>query len=190
MGEGLFASGYFPRTFGEPQIDCGYPAGPAALIGEVEQEWYPRQWQAAREPSFYGLSEQDIPPAFALRFSYIPSFTPSVFIRVHRESDGLRLVAKEMSGAGGYEPGKIARSKEVRLSSQQVLQLEKLLAEEALFEEPADTCQLGFDGSEWIFEMVDSKGYRMVKRWSPNEGAAYNLGMHLAELSGWQFDKY
>lgn len=183
--ERFFASSYVPPSYADPQVDCGYPNGPIALIGEVEKDWYPRQWKAAREPSFYLLSEHEKPPEFALRFSYIPSFTPSVFVRIHKEGDEYWLIAKEMDGAGGYDPGSIDRSKRVRLSSEQVAELQRLLDEESLFDEPPDTCQLGFDGSEWLFEMIDPNGYRMIKRWSPTEGAGYNLGRYLFDLSGW-----
>ena len=49
---------------------------------------------------------------------------------------------------------------------------------------------MGFDGSEWLFEMVDQDGYRLVKRWSPDDGAAYDLGQVLIELSGWSEETY
>ncbi len=106
-----FASGYFPEEYSEPSLSCGFPGGPRPIVGKVESEWYPSQWQAAGEPSFFELAQCTALPEFALRFSYIPSFDPSVFIRVQADGDGLKLIAKEMTFAGGYEPGKIGRSK-------------------------------------------------------------------------------
>lgn len=156
-----FASGYFPESYGDPLVDYCYPgAEPWPLIGEVEQKWYPEQLMAAREPSFFLLSEQAAPPKFALRFSYIPSFSPSIFVRVQEDQGAYTLFAKRMDGAGGYEPGTIANSKKIRLSDQQVADLGRLLREDALFEEEADGCSFGFDGSEWLFELVDRQGYR------------------------------
>lgn len=187
---GLFASGYFPASYGEPSIVCDHSSRPIELIREIERDWYPRQWQAAYEPSLYLLAEQGTPPEFVLRFSYIPSFDPSIFIRIHKDGNGLRLIAKEMNGAGGYEPGKIARSKEVRLTSGEAMKLQSLLAKNRLFDEVPDTCEMGFDGSKWIFEVVDLQGYRMVKRWSPRDGEAFNLGRHLLDLSGWTVETY
>lgn len=189
-GQNIFAHGYFPAAFAELQIDCGYPAPSMPIISEVEADWYPRQWQAAREPSFYWLSEQEPPPEFALRFSYIPSFTHSIFIRIHREGDDYRLIAKKMSGAGGYDPGTISRSKEMRLSVQQVAELERLLGDGVFFNQPPNTCAMGFDGSQWIFELASKDGYKMVNRWSPTEGTARVLGEYLVRLSGWEFDPY
>lgn len=186
--EESFAFGYFPLAFSEPTESCGN--GSFAIIGEVAREWYPRQWRAACEPSFYELSKEAASPKFALRFSYIPSFDPSVFISVLKEGDDYKLIAKKLSGTGGYDPGVINHSKELFLSAEQVAELKRLLEQESLFDEPPVTCELGFDGSQWIFEKVDESGYKMVNRWSPREGTAHSLGQHLIELSGWRVDVY
>jgi hypothetical protein len=186
----MFADGYFPAEFGKPSQDCGTSSGPWPILSDIEQDWYPTQLRAAHEPSLYALTQCEAPPQFALRFSYIPSFDPSVFIRVQSDGDGLSLIAKQLTGAGGYDPGTLGWSKKTRLTDRQVSELRQLLASEALFEEPPITCDLGFDGSEWIFELVDKDGYRMVKRWSPHQGAAHNLGRFLIELSGWDTETY
>lgn len=185
----MFASGYFPASFGEPNFKCEGFDNKTEVIGEVERGWFPRQWKAAREPSLHLLAEQQTPPEFALRFTYLPSFAPSVFIRVQKYGDEYRVIAKQMDGLGGYDAGKIARSKSVPLSSEQARELEALLQKERLFSEAADKCAFGFDGTRWIFELVDPQGYKLVKRHSPTGGAAYNLGKHLIRLAGWDIDK-
>jgi hypothetical protein len=186
---GAFARGYFPEAFAKPSLACGYPAGPSPIIGDIEREWYPRQLRAGCEPSLYELSRRAERSEFTLRFSLIPSFHPSVFIRVQKAGDQYTLIVKEMSGAGGYDPGVIKRSKELLLSPIQVTELKRLLAEETLFEEPATICERGFDGSQWLFEIVDKGGYKMVNRWSPTEGPARNLGSYLMDVSGLHFDQ-
>lgn len=183
-----FAQGYFPPEFGKPSGGCGYDGGPMPLIGEVERDWYPRQLRAASESSFFALAQCESPPEFALRFSYIPSFNPSVFVRVQPDAEGVSLVAKRLTGAGGYEPGSLGRSKMVRLTPAEVERVKR--AARRLFQEPRDTCEIGFDGSQWLFEMVDEDGYRFVKRWSPDDGAAHDLGRLLIELSGWNEETY
>jgi hypothetical protein len=186
-----FAKGYFPPNFGKPEQVCGDSNPPLPVIGEVEAAWFPRQWEAAKEPSFYRLSLQKPPPEFALRFSYIPSFTPSIFIRVHKKGSDYQLIAKTMSGAGGYDPGTISMSKEMRLSKLQVRELERLLEDGKFFIPPPVECGMGhFDGSEWVFEEVSNSGYKMVKHWSPEKGSAHDLGTYLVELSGLSFDPY
>ncbi|WP_176273112.1 hypothetical protein [Altererythrobacter lutimaris] len=183
----LFASGYFPKEYGDPIVDyCGSTFGPRELIGEVEEEWFPRQLMAGREPSLYLLSQQEPGPEFVLRFSYIPSFSPSIFVRIYADDGGYVLVAKKLSGVGGYEPGTIASSKKIRLPPDEVAELERLLATGALFEEQQESCELGFVGSDWLFEQVDASGYKLVKRWSPSSGAGYELGQHLLRLSGYR----
>ena len=180
-----FASGYFPPEYADPSIDCGYGAGRMPIISDVETEWYPGQLSAAREPSLYLLSRQAEPPEFALRFSLIPSFDPSMFVRIYKEGPDYWLVVKHLSGAGGYEPGSIAASNKRRLSESEVSRLMELLAKLELFEESKVDCVFGFDGSRLLFEQVDEDGYAMVNRWSPDEGKALELGEFLIGLSGW-----
>jgi len=187
QAQDAFAKGYFPQAIDAPQLDCSYPGGPLPIVSGIEADWYPRQWEAAKEPSLYWLSEQEPAPEFAFRFSYVPSFTPSIFIRVHKVGGDYRLTAKKMSGTGGYDPGAISRSKEIRLSVQQVGKLERLLSN-GFFNQPPITCDSGFDGSRWILEMVSENEYKMVNRWSPAEGSVRVLGEYLVSLSGWKFD--
>ena len=184
LSQSAFASGYFPPEYAEPSLDCGYGNGPIEIIGDVESDWYPGQLSAAREPSLYLMAEQEEPPEFALRFTYLPSFSPSVFIRVDKEGDDYWLIVKHLSGAGGYDAGTIASSNRKPLSDRQVGQLTRMLSESAFFDEPNEECRMGFDGTQWIFEQVDASGYRMIKRWSPDEGKARELGELLIELSG------
>jgi len=185
-----FADDYFPAQFGKPSEDCGDPVGPVPIVSKFERDWFAGQWRAASESSFYEAAQYKAAPEFALRFSYIPSFDPSVFIRVQSDGNGLSLIAKELSGNGGNDPGTLARSKKIRLTDKQASELKAMLNSEALFEEPPTTCEQGFDGSEWIFEMVDKDGYRMVKRWSPASGPAHDLGQQLIRLSGWSIETY
>ena len=107
LSQSAFASGYFPPEYAEPSLDCGYGNGPIEIIGAVESDWYPGQLSAAREPSLYLMAEQEEPPEFALRFTYLPSFSPSVFIRVDKEGDDYWLIVKHLSGAGGTMQGRL-----------------------------------------------------------------------------------
>lgn len=179
-----FARGYFPEEYGKAQVYCSYLGGSLPVISEVERDWYPRQWEAAREPSFYRLSKEGVPPEFAFRFSYIPTFTPSIYVRIHKVGDRYRMIAKMMSGAGGYDPGEISQSKEIRLTPNQAFEFERRLANGKFFDQGAAPCDGGFDGSEWIFESVDKNGYKFLKRWTPQSGAVQELGVYLVGLSG------
>ncbi len=41
-----------------------------------------------------------------------------------------------------------------------------------------------FDGSQWIIELKKGDQYHVIDRWSPTEGAVYELGMMLVGMSG------
>lgn len=183
----VFAGGYFPQSYAEPKAHCG-PENPSRpLIGEVESEWYPEQLTAACEPSLLQSQTAISDGDFVFRFSYIPSFHASVFIRVEKKGTIHHLIVKEMTGAGGYDPGLISRSKEFYLTDKQIDRFNNLLFGSTLLQETPATCGTGFDGSEWLFELADAEGYRLVKRWSPADGAGHDLGVFLMELTGWGF---
>ena len=185
-----FAGGYFPPEYAKPIVKCDFGLKERPVIGDIKEEWYSDQLNAASEPSLYAKASCEALPDFVMRFSYIPSFDPAVFIRVESDKDGLLLIAKQLSGVGGYEPGSIARSMQVRLTAAQATELRDLLSESALFAEAPSTCDVGVDGSQWIFESVDKGGYKMVDRWSPEEGAAHSVGRHLIGLTGWDVETY
>lgn len=184
-----YAKGYFSREFAE-RIESDHCGRKSKLLSEVEQEWYPRQWDAACEPSLFKFSQNTPKSTFSIRFSYIPSFDPAIFFRV--ESDGAqhRLIIKEMSGAGGYEPGVIRRSKEILLDDSDVREIKALLVdmeasrvEQRLIE--AYECGASFDGTQWIFETVQNGQYDMYKFEDSNKESTYKLAAKLFEKSGW-----
>jgi hypothetical protein len=191
-----FAGGYFPESYSEPTVSiCGLPLQPR--ISEHESEWFGGQWRAACEPSIWAVSEATERPDFLLRFSALPSFSPSVFITVESEGENHTLTVKQMSGAGGYDAGSISRSKDVSLTTEEVAEIRRILADGDLFEQTGQgpvsessegSCFFGFDGTTWIFETADENGYSMAQYWSPDGGASRTLGDYLIELSGWEFD--
>jgi hypothetical protein len=183
-----FASGFFPSSFSNDYRRCQLSCSPT--IGRVESEWYPEQWQAAGEPSLF-LRSQDSSKSenYAVRFTWLRTFDHPVFIRIEGRGKAFKLIAKELSGKGGYEPGEIQREIEVPLSAEETLRLQQLLEDQALFHQAPAICDQGLDGSEWIFELVDRNGYHMVKRFSPENGAAREVGLYMLNLTGWKFEK-
>ena len=183
-GSPVFASGYFPPEYGRESISCFYMSQKVALISEVESDWFPSQWKAACEPSFFALANSASRNEFKFRFSYLPSFDHPIFITVQSETRGLVLIAKQLTGVGGYDPGMIGRSKELVLTGTQSAQFRDLLDKGGVFTEAPGKCDFGLDRTYWIFEQVHDGRYQLVKRRSPNGGAPRELGDWLLQVSG------
>lgn len=185
---------FFPEGFAEePTSDeCGTVR---PRLSEIETEWYPSQWQAACETPLLDTKQAVEGDAFTLRFSYLPSFDHPLFLRLEKREERHLLIIKEMTGAGGYEPGIISRSKEVELSNDDLRfvykKLEELRADRAAEaarlarEGPKDICFGTLDGTMWILEVVEEGQYDMFEFNSPNKGALYELGTLLLDKSGW-----
>jgi len=98
-----------------------------------------------------------------------------------------RLIAKQLSGAGGYAPGTVNRQLDRPLSSREARALEAALRRTNIFHVPL-TCDLGgVDGAEWLVEGVDRTGYHFTKDWSPRHGGVREIGLMMLGLTGWTF---
>lgn len=185
---------YFPDGFPEQlQPDsCGVDR--PRLI-EVETEWFPRQWNAACEPPLENAFGSKNESKFTFRFSFLPSFDSSLFMRLETHGQGQTLIVKQMTGSGGYDPGIIGRSKQIELTDNEVAAIRDSLAHifaardakiaEARLEGPKDTCFETFDGTTWIFETVQDGQYDLVQATSPKEGPLFDLGLMLLTRTGW-----
>ena len=181
-----FAAGYFPPSYAENGFACGKSCRP--IFGDYESVIYPAYLEAASEESLYKLSRRPISGEdYSLRFTWLRTFHHPVVIRVERKGESFTMTAKELSGQGGYEPGKVQRTVKRSLATASAHQLQTSLDSKGLFDEPPSDCGFNLDGSQWLFEIADQNGYRMVKRSSPREGSAHDVGMFLIDLTGWQF---
>lgn len=183
---------YFPDSFYEPSVQCDeLEGGLQPVLSIVEKRWYPRQLDAAGEPSLYLASQADRPDGQqSLRFTWLPTFQHPVFVRVESLPDGRqKLIATRLSGAGGYAPGTVKDRIERLLTATESRRLGKMLERTRLSELPPTLCaDGGTDGSQWIFESVDSRGYHFVNRWTPRKGEVRKLGLLLLSLTGWTFE--
>jgi hypothetical protein len=182
---------YFPAALGEATVGCdgGGEARPQPVLGDFERKWYSRHLAAAGERPLH----QPPPPAVegaaaTLRFTWLRSFHAPVVIRVETDAAGeRRLFARQLSGAGGYDPGHVEKRLERALTRRESKRLEAALEGTRLFDRPGDPCELGVDGAQWIFESSGPGGYRFASYWTPREGSANRLGLLLMELTGWTF---
>ena len=123
-----------------------------------------------------------------VRFTWLRSFHAPVFVRV----DGLgtskvRLVAKQLSGKGGYAPGSITKSLVRRLTPDEIRTVQSALMKTGVLSMSSRNCDIGVDGAQWIIEAVNRQGYHFVDRLSPTSGGDYEMGLVLLRLTGWQF---
>jgi hypothetical protein len=190
---GLPAPGgpYFPPASAQPATVCEY--GDRRLqvpaVGEFEDRWFSRHLAAAREPSLYRLSQAARASGrVTLRFTWLRSFHAPVIVRVESDGDSHRLIAKVLSGAGGYNPGEIERQTARPLSADEARRLRMLLSRNHFFDLPGSSCEFGCDGAQWIFERVDESGYRVLNRWTPRHGPSAEVGAYLLDLTGWRFE--
>ena len=184
---------YFPPSSSQAKVICFrsiLPSREPAVDGFANR-WYSQHLAAAKEPSLY-LAARTIAPTdlAAFRFTWLRSFDAPVFIRLSLNRTGkYHLVAKELSGAGGYAPGTRKRTLARDLLPSEARNFRQLMQKTDFLRQPPTDCALGFDGSEWVFEAIDQQGYHLFSRWSPDKGPARDVGEFLLMLSGWHFDR-
>lgn len=157
-------------------------------LSEHRKQWYSKHLVAACETSLFDRRQAPITKGeTVIRFLWLRSFDPTVIVRVHFKEDGTSsLVAKELSGLGGYDAGKMASRIERSLSNREQQQIRRFLQRSKFFEQEAEECGVvGFDGARWVFEKSDQDGYKYVDRWSPRSGDAYDLGVLMLDITGW-----
>jgi len=185
---------YFPPPYAARSVPCEDEpqSNPPQIVSTLENTWFSRQLAAAQEPSLYLTSKAIAPSAgTTARFTWLPTFDHPVIIRVTGlASAAPRLIAKQLSGAGGYGPGKIDKQVDRALTSAEVKALTQLLKQTDILTFRPRDCRIGLDGSEWLVEGVDSAGYHFREAWSPDKGPVRDVGMAMLTLTGWTFPKF
>jgi hypothetical protein len=183
---------YFPPSFGKIMHVCNFKGYPECFpkVSAFENERYSKHWEAAQEPSLYQISEgNESAHGSVLRFTWLPTFHHPVVVRFEISPGSTTLIAKELSGAGGYEPGTINRQINRKLNSAEARQLTEAMAKASPFNEPPAKCELGLDGSQWMLERTDKDGYDYASGWSPENGPMRDFGMLALKLTGWKFEE-
>lgn len=184
---------YFPPASSQNKAICFRSMLPSRepAVNGFASRWFSQQLAAAREPSLFLASEASIPAGLtAIRFTWLRTFDAPAFFRISKIGDRkFRLIAKELSGSGGYLPGIRKRTVVRELIPSEVRALTDLLKQTRFFRLPPTDCTLGMDGSEWIFEGIDDGGYHLLSRWSPVDGPSREVGEFMMKLSGWDFDR-
>ena len=154
---------------------------PAESLTPSINNWYSRQLSAMDEPVLKAGED-----ARTYRFTWLRTFHHPVAIRISFENSSARLVAVELDGAGGYNPGSVLRRKDIVLSKSQFADIERLIDQSGFWDMPSNERTDGRDGAEWIIEGATSK-YHVVTRWTPTSGPVHTIGLRLLSLTGWDF---
>lgn len=182
---GQDGAAYFPRSMYETTMTCALWRRPSQrkLMDDFRADWYGGQLRAAGEAPIFGNRTP------TLRFTWLRTFHAPVMVRLDTAADGaVRMTATELSGKGGYEPGGVARRIERPLTPEEGAALTRVVEAADLADLEPMECDPGFDGAQWIVESAGPGGYRLVERWSPEDGAVRDLGLHLLGLTGWTYD--
>jgi hypothetical protein len=142
-------------------------------------EWYSKQLKALDEPSLWALSKTQKEQSY--RFLWLRTFHHPIAIRVDLNADGTsRLTTKMASGAGGYDPGHLLQNDTSILTKEHTDLFLGKIQENKFWElAPLDKSRMGLDGAEWIIEGVKDGNYRVVDRWSPDEGPVRVIGLYM-----------
>ncbi|HMJ07490.1 MAG TPA: hypothetical protein VK468_00700, partial [Pyrinomonadaceae bacterium] len=170
----LFKNGYFPvGAFNEgwEHSDSG------------ANNWYGRFLKVMGEKPLLRSSNDDADEVY--RFLWLRTFHHPVSVRIERSRSSFRIIAVELSGAGGYEPGRISRTDHHEVYEEDWCEFMSRL-EAASFWSQRTTVEGdgGNDGSQWMLEGIRRNRYHVVDRWSPNEGAYREACIYLLKLSG------
>jgi len=132
-------------------------------VTAFEAKWYGSNLKRLDEERLTDLTKGD--KAEAYRLMILPTWGNTIMVRVEKKQDGFVLISKRLSGQAGYDPGKLAETKEVQLSAEDTAKLNELLIEVKFFEMPTEENVRGFDGDETVFEGFAGGKYHVITRW-------------------------
>jgi len=138
-------------------------------------EWYSEYLFVMKEPS---LLPPDNCAIETYRFLWLRTFHAPIAIRVWTANGQHFLVAKQLSGQGGYDTGRMVINRIRRLSPEEWDRVKNLLSELSFWDLPTDpaatpnpdgSINVGADGAQWILEGLRDGKYHVTDRWSAKE---------------------
>ena len=169
-------------ALGTPRLCAAEDVGYFARTPLTDLEgWYGQHLRAA--------GEARLCPSAAVeeyRFLWLRSFHRPVVVRVAADSAGrATLTARVLDGAGGYEPGRVARDTTFTLSPDRWRELRRRL-DMGFWHVPTHPPPdglIGLDGAQWILEGVAGGQYHVVDRRNP-QGPFREACLGLLRASG------
>ena len=179
---------YFPPAYERLVEPCAILGHPLPRFDALRRDWYSKHLQAAGEPSLFERTRGG--RSDVLRFLWLRTFHAPIVIRIEdMRQPRPRMIATELSGQGGYAPGRVTRRIKRMLTVKEAAALRRQLAIHNPLVLPAgsDNCDSSGDGSQWIIERAAGPRYKLVDRWRPDRGPVRTAGMAMLRLTGWKF---
>jgi len=175
LASALHASRFPGRSSFERTDIAGAALLSKAPVSKFEKAWYAEHLAAMREP------ELSTRTAETYRFLWLRSFDPPVVVRVDAMSEGGSLIAKVLSGQGGYWPGGLCTRVARAISAAELDEIRSCVRGAQTFAVPRDG--VSFDGSEWIMEAT-VPSYTLIHQQTPRGGAIQDCGLKFLKLAG------
>lgn len=128
--------------------------------------WFGGALRAMEEPAFAGAGALE-PYERRFRMLVLPSFDNPVAVRIDRTFAGGAVGRRvRLNGSGGYGPGTIAEDRRFRLDANAADALFAAAESAGVARLPAEDLRapICLDGTQYVFELVDSTGTRFVTR--------------------------
>lgn len=154
---------------------------------QFKMDWYGKHLRAMNEVPLH-FPDKMVPESY--RFLWLRTFNHPVAVRIWNTGTEVFINVKELSGAGGYEPGRMILTEQRRLSQDEWDAFMRLLEYSCYWEQPTeDSEDAGFDGAQWILEGVRNGRYHVVDRWTPTSGSFREACLYMLKLSRLKIDK-
>ncbi len=153
------------------------------------REWLERELAATGEASLYALARTG--NADAVRFVWVPSFHPTIKVRIEGlASAAPRLIAERGTERGGHGSAGVGAKVDRRLTPDEVTAIRPLLDARALFAPQPRGAMAMLDGAQWLVERAVGRCYTVGIEHSPEGGGIHAAGEALVRLTGWNVDLY
>ena len=143
------------------------------------QTWYGKYLDVLDNENLIIVNNKNV-----VRFTCLRTFHKPFSIKVIWDNNNANLIYNMSNGMGGYRSGELMNHYEKILNNDQIKKLIEIININNAFNESTIINELGFDGSQWIIEINIGGRYKVIDRWTPSKGVAYNIGIYLIELSG------
>ncbi|UTW56719.1 hypothetical protein [Kordiimonas sp. SCSIO 12610] len=160
----------------------------------LAKEYFAQALDRMNEPSLYQTALNTSSSVY--RLLWLPSHDDAVVIRIKVSKQNVTIRSKVLEWDGDKSSNSIIKANILKDISA------KDMSELALKLEQSDWLRglgrpnnsLEFDGSYWVFEIVDNNKYRVIDRWSISSKSnkfdeqLYEIGKDFIELSGLDFE--